>query len=253
MKNKPIIAGNWKMNKSNQEAKSFVNEVKNRILDNRDTNVIFCPPFTSLFTIVETLKNTQFGVGAQNVHSEFEGAYTGEVSVNMLTSIGLEYVIVGHSERRHMFGESDDFINKKIIAINKSSLIPIFCIGETLEQRKSGLTEKVLKDQIEFGLKKIDSLDPDKFILAYEPVWAIGTGETASELQVEEAHIKIKIYLKSLFGSKGEQVPILYGGSVNEKNAESLISIDGVNGFLIGGASLKIDSFCEIINIVKNL
>ena len=253
MKNKPIIAGNWKMNKSNLEAKSFVSDIQNRILDKGDTKVIFCPPFTSLFTIVDTLKNSQFSVGAQNVHYEPHGAYTGEISIDMLASIGAKYVIIGHSERRHIFGESDAFINKKILAVNKSNLIPIFCIGETLEQRNSGLTGKILKDQIEFGLKKIDSIDPDKFILAYEPVWAIGTGETASESQVEEAHLKIKLYLKTLFGSKGEQVPILYGGSVNEKNARPLINIDGVSGFLIGGASLKIDSFCEIINTVKKI
>ncbi len=252
MKKKSIIAGNWKMNKANQEAKSFVGEIQNRILDKGDTNVIFCPPFTSLFTIVDSLKNSQFSVGAQNVHWDVEGAYTGEISVDMLSSIGADYVIVGHSERRHIFGESDDFINKKIIAVNKSQLIPIFCIGETLEQRKSGLTGNVLKDQIEFGLEEIDRIDPSQFIIAYEPVWAIGTGETASESQIEQTHLKIKSYLKVLFGSKGEEVPLLYGGSVNDKNAESLIKTDGVNGFLIGGSSLKVDSFCEIINIVKN-
>mgnify|MGYP006176743773 FL=1 len=252
MKNRHIIAGNWKMNKSNKEANSFIIEIQNRILDNGNTDVIFCPPFTSLITIVEALKNSQFYVGAQNVHYEIEGAYTGEISVNMLTSIGVEYVIVGHSERRHIFGESDDFINKKIVAVKDSKLIPIFCIGETLEQRNSGLTGKILNDQIEFGLKNIENIDPDNFIIAYEPVWAIGTGETASVLQVEEAHHKIKTYLKNLFGSNGEQVPILYGGSVNEKNAESLINTGGVNGFLIGGSSLKIDSFSEIINIVNN-
>ena len=252
MKKKSIIAGNWKMNKANQEAMSFVGEIQNRILDKGDTNVIFCPPFTSLFTIVDSLKNSQFSVGAQNVHWDVEGAYTGEISVDMLSSIGADYVIVGHSERRRIFGESDDFINKKIIAVNKSQLIPIFCIGETLEQRKSGLTGNVLKDQIEFGLEEIDRIDPSQFIIAYEPVWAIGTGETASESQIEQTHLMIKSYLKVLFGSKGEEVPLLYGGSVNDKNAESLIKTDGVNGFLIGGSSLKVDSFCEIINIVKN-
>jgi len=252
MKSTCIVAGNWKMNKSNQDGKSFVSEIQKRILDKGNAKVIFCPPFTSLFTIVDTLKSSDFSVGAQNVHNELKGAYTGEISVNMLNSIGVEYAIIGHSDRRHTFGELDDFINKKIITTSKSNVIPIFCIGETLDQRKSGLTGKIIKDQIELGLKNIDNINPEKFILAYEPVWAIGTGETASTLQVEEAHLKIKTNLETLFGSKGLEVPIIYGGSVNEKNAESLINIDGVNGFLIGGASLEIDSFCNIVNIVKN-
>ena len=252
MSNISIVVGNWKMNKSNQEGISFVGEIQNRILDKGDTNVIFCPPFTSLFSIVETLDNSLFCVGAQNAHYENKGAYTGEISVKMLESIGVKYVILGHSERRHTFGESDNFINKKIIAVNNSNMIPIFCVGETLEQRRAGLTDNVLKDQIEFGLKKLETIDPDKFIVAYEPVWAIGTGETASELQVEEAHLKIKSNLRTLFGSKGDEVPILYGGSVNEKNAEPLIKTEGVNGFLVGGASLEINSFCKIIDIVRN-
>ena len=249
---KPIIAGNWKMHKSNDESISFVGKIQKRILDDELTEIIFCPPFTSLFSIVGTLDNSSFSVGAQNVHCDSHGAFTGEISVNMLDSIGVKYVIIGHSERRHIFDESDHFINEKIIAVNSSNLIPIFCIGETLEQRESGLTDKIVKEQIELGMAKLDSIDPKKFIVAYEPVWAIGTGKTASVLQVEDAHLKIKTNLRILFGSKGEEIPVLYGGSVNENNAESLLKVDGVNGFLIGGASLKVDSFCEIIDIVKN-
>ena len=252
MKIKPIIAGNWKMHKTNDEGIAFISEIQNRILDDEFAEIIFCPPFTSLFSIVETLDSSSFSVGAQNVHCESHGAFTGEISINMLESIGVKYVIIGHSERRHVLDEQDHFINKKITAVNKSKIIPIFCIGETLEHRESGFTDKIIKDQIESGMKNIEKLDPKKFIVAYEPVWAIGTGKTASVSQVEDAHLKIKMNLKMLFGSKGEDVPVLYGGSVNEKNAESLLKVDDVNGFLIGGASLKVDSFCNIIDLVKN-
>ena len=250
MKNKPIVAGNWKMNKTIEEGVSFVGEIQNRILDKVDAKVIFCPPFTVLLSIVESLSASSFGVGAQNVHDESQGAFTGEVSVDMLKATGITYVILGHSERRHLFGESDDWINQKIHAVVNGGLVPIFCIGETLENRKSGLTGVVLKQQIELGLKNLDNIDPEKFVIAYEPVWAIGTGETASETQVAEAHLDVKSNLKNLFGSIGLEIPVLYGGSVNEGSAEALIQTEGVDGFLIGGASLKVESFCNIIETV---
>ena len=250
MKSIPIVAGNWKMHKTIEEGISFVGEIQNRILDTVDAKVIFCPPFTALFPIVDAMRQHPFGVGAQNVHHESHGAFTGEISIDMLKSAGVDYVIIGHSERRHVFGETDRWINKKIHAVIESGLIPMFCIGETLEDRQSGQTSAVLKAQIELGLSGLSEINPDRFIVAYEPVWAIGTGETASVEQIETAHKDVKAILASLFETNGAHIPILYGGSVNAKNAKSLIQAEGVDGFLIGGASLKIESFCHIIETV---
>ena len=251
MNTKPIVAGNWKMNNSGEEGVSFVGKIKNRILDKAEAKVIFCPPFTSLFSIVKTLNGTDFGVGAQNAHFEVEGAYTGEISVGMLKSTGVQYVILGHSERRHIFGETDVWINKKIHAVLNAELVPIFCIGETLDDRKSNQTTQVLENQINLGLQGMDSIDPVKMIIAYEPVWAIGTGETASSDQVARAHGYVQSILEKMFGQIAHEVPILYGGSVNENNATELIQTDGVDGFLVGGASLKEESFCRIVEQVS--
>ena len=250
MKSIPIVAGNWKMHKTIEEGISFVGEIQNHILDTVDAKVIFCPPFTALFPIVDAMGQHPFGVGAQNVHHESHGAFTGEISIDMLKSAGVDYVIIGHSERRHVFGETDRWINKKIHAVIESGLIPMFCIGETLEDRQSGQTSAVLKAQIELGLSGLSEINPDQFIVAYEPVWAIGTGETASVEQIETAHKDVKAILASLFETNGAHIPILYGGSVNAENAKSLIQAEGVDGFLIGGASLKIESFCHIIETV---
>jgi len=250
MKSIPIVAGNWKMHKTIEEGISFVGEIQNRILDTVNAKVIFCPPFTALFPIVDAMGQHPFGVGAQNVHHEYHGAFTGEISIDMLKSAGVDYVIIGHSERRHVFGETDRWINKKIHAVIESGLIPMFCIGETLGDRQSGQTSVVLKAQIELGLSGLSEINPDQFIVAYEPVWAIGTGETASVEQIETAHKDVKSILASLFETNGAHIPILYGGSVNAENAKSLIQAEGVDGFLIGGASLKIESFCHIIETV---
>jgi triosephosphate isomerase len=239
------------MNKSGEEGVSFVGKIKNRILDKAEAKVIFCPPFTSLFSIVKILNGTDFGVGAQNAHFEVEGAYTGEISVGMLKSTGVQYVILGHSERRHIFGETDVWINKKIHAVLNAELVPIFCIGETLDDRKSNQTTQVLENQINLGFQGMDSIDPVKMIIAYEPVWAIGTGETASSDQVARAHGYVQSILERMFGQIAHEVPILYGGSVNENNATELIQTDGVDGFLVGGASLKEESFCGIVEQVS--
>ena len=248
---KPIVAGNWKMHKSSEEGVSFVGKIKNRILDKGEAKVIFCPPFTSLFSIVKALNGTDFGVGAQNAHFDVQGAYTGEISIGMLKSTGVQYVILGHSERRHIFGETDVWINKKIHAVLNAELVPIFCIGETLDDRRSNQTTLVLENQINLGLQGMESIDPVKMIIAYEPVWAIGTGETASTDQVAEAHAYIQSVLERMFGQVGYEVPILYGGSVNENNAMELIQTKGVDGFLIGGASIKEESFCSIVEQVS--
>ena len=244
MKNKPIVAGNWKMNKTIEEGVSFVGEIQNRILDKVDAKVIFCPPFTMLLSIVESLSASSFGVGAQNVHDESQGAFTGEVSVDMLKSTGITYVILGHSERRHLFGESDDWINQKIHAVVNGGLVPIFCIGETLKNRKSGLTGVVLKQQIELGLKNLDNIDPKKFVIAYEPVWAIGTGRSATSEMVAETHASIRNILIDL--NVSENVSLLYGGSVSPKNASELSAVENVDGFLIGNAALDVEKFYSI-------
>ena len=249
---KPIIAGNWKMNKTIDEGLSFVNEAKKRILDKNDAKVIFCPPFTSLFSIARVLDNSPFCLGAQNVHSEIEGAYTGEISVQMLKSADVEYVILGHSERRKYFGENDKFIRSKIDAVLKGGLKPIVCVGETLDERNSGQTKEVLKKQIENGFNNLEGISGDSLMLAYEPIWAIGTGNTANEFQITKAHNSIRRIMHSMFGRNGQNIPILYGGSVNMENARSLINIDGVDGFLIGGASLNVENFCKIIELVTD-
>ncbi len=253
MKNKPIVAGNWKMNKTIEEGVSFVGEIQNRILDKVDAKVIFCPPFTVLLSIVESLSASSFGVGAQNVHDESQGAFTGEVSVDMLKSTGITYVILGHSERRHLFGESDGWINQKIHAVFNGELIPIFCIGETFDDRNAGYTQRILKEQLAKGLDGVKGQSIDRMVIAYEPVWAIGTGVNAEPKQVEDTHLQINELLAELYATElVKQIPILYGGSVKPENAKALIEVEGVDGFLVGGSSLKLELLFKIIKIVNN-
>jgi triosephosphate isomerase len=250
MNKKGIIAGNWKMYKSPNEGRTFIEEFNNLMLELDDVEVIFCPPFSALFNIDVVLQKTPYKLGAQNCHWESEGAYTGEISVPMLIDSGVEYVIIGHSERRHIFGESDEWINKKVKAVLSGNLKPILCIGESLSQRKSNETRDVLKSQLQNGLQNVS--DINKLVLAYEPVWAIGTGETATTDQVYEAHKWVREILADLYSMDiAEETAILYGGSVKPNNAAELYKIEYVNGFLIGGASLNIDSFKEIILEVK--
>ena len=252
MKNKGIVAGNWKMNKTLDEGLSFVGKMTKLLLDIERTKVIFCPPFTALSGMMEQLSCTSHGLGAQNCYWEESGAYTGEISCLMLSDMGVQYIIVGHSERRHLFGEKDETINKKIHSVLDHGLTPIFCVGENLLQRKSGETQKVLENQINTGLKEVTNLGD--LIIAYEPVWAIGTGLNANTSQIEEAHQCIKQDIESGYSvGESENISILYGGSVNPQNANSLISTLGVDGFLIGGASLETDSFYQIINTVEQL
>ncbi len=246
---KPIVAGNWKMYKTPSEGHDFVQKILNLVLEIEKTHVIFCPPFPALFNMVESMPSS-FSVGAQNCHWEKEGAYTGEVSTAMLSDCGVEYVIVGHSERRHVFGEPDEWINRKVLAVKEARLIPILCVGETLEEREDGLTKDVLIRQLTNGLKGVDSLSG--LVLAYEPVWAIGTGKTATPEQAVEAHQMVRKYLMELYPhQEAEAVSMLYGGSVKPANAAELINSEGVDGFLIGGASLNVESFTSIIKQVE--
>lgn len=245
MSRKPIVAGNWKMHKNTNEGIDFASSVQNKLLKVGNVTVIYAPPFTGLFQLKVS---PPYHKSAQNCHWEEKGAFTGETSVSMIKACGAEYVIVGHSERRQYFGETDELVNKKISAIISSDLDPIFCIGETLNQRESGETASVLKKQICDGLNNIESLS--SIIIAYEPVWAIGTGLTADAEQIEKAHSHIVNVVSELY--KKINVRVLYGGSVNSNNADQLIKIPKVDGFLIGGASLDVESFSSIIQIVED-
>jgi len=250
MKKHGIVAGNWKMYKSPTEGREFVESFVNLRLNIDGVEVIFCPPFSALFNIDGVLSKTPYKLGAQNCHWEAEGAFTGEISVGMLENCGTEYVILGHSERRHVFNETNDWINRKVKSVQNGGLKPILCIGETLDQRKSNETKDVLYQQLKEGLKDVEKLG--NVVIAYEPVWAIGTGETATLEQVSQAHKWVRNILSELYSEDiADDTSILYGGSVKPVNAGELFEIDDVNGFLIGGASLSIDPFKEIILIVN--
>ena len=235
------------MNKTPTEGGSFVDRTVNLLLDIKHVSVIFAPPFTGLFDMDV---KPPFYSAAQNCHWEDSGAFTGEISVSMIRDCGAEYVILGHSERRHVFGESDDWVNRKVKAVLDGGLKPILCIGETLGQREAGQTDLVLESQLELGLKDVAELE--HCVIAYEPVWAIGTGVTADSEQVKLAHQAVRKILVELYPGS-DDIQVLYGGSVNPGNAEELISVPGVNGFLIGGASLDVDSFTSITQTVDNI
>ncbi len=246
---KKIIAGNWKMNMDLSETVELISGIKNGLnFEELDAGVIVCPPFTSLETARELAKGTPIKVGAQNMFYEESGAFTGEISAKMLKSVGCEYVILGHSERRAIFGESNEWINKKITKALSEELNVIFCVGETLEERESGVMEKILKTQITEGLAEISAEQMKNVIIAYEPVWAIGTGKTATPEQAEAAHKFIRDLIAELYdNSVAENLTIQYGGSVKPNNAADLLSQPNIDGALVGGAALKADSFTEII------
>lgn len=245
-----VVAGNWKMNMNLSGTIELISAIKNELnKSDSKTEVIVCPPFTSLETAVTVLKGTSIKVGAQNMHYESDGAFTGEISADMLKSVGCEYVILGHSERRTIFGETDDIINKKVKKALSSGLKPIFCVGETLEERESNLTEKVVESQVKNGLSGISEHELSDLIIAYEPVWAIGTGKTASPEQAQEVHKFIRNLISKLYSDNlSENLVIQYGGSVKPDNAVELFSQPDIDGGLIGGASLKTDSFVSIVN-----
>ncbi len=250
---KPIVAANWKMYKTPQEGVDFISELSNLLLDKEKPTIIFCPPFTSLFHINEMISDLGMSLGAQNVYFEKEGAFTGEISVNMLKSCSVQYVIIGHSERRHIFNESNKDTNRKIHTVLDNEIIPIFCVGEKLDDRESNNTRTILLEQLEEGLAGVNIDALDRIIIAYEPVWAIGTGVNALPNQVQESHEMIRDILMELYDNNlNIDIPILYGGSVKPDNSEELINTKGVDGFLIGGASLNLDTFSKIIEIVHS-
>ncbi len=238
-----IIAGNWKMNKTRPEAKALIEELK-PIAEKATCGVVICVPFTNLETAVELTKGTNIKVGAENVHFEKSGAFTGEISADMLTEIGVEYVIIGHSERRQYFGETDETVNKRTKAALAAGLKPIVCVGELLSEREANITEEVISRQIKLDLADISADDIKKTVIAYEPVWAIGTGKTATAEQAEEVCAFIRAALAKLYGQAvADAVTIQYGGSMNPKNAAELLAQGDVDGGLIGGASLKAADF----------
>ena len=247
-----VIAGNWKMYKSNYEAIELIEELKNKTNDIIKTKIIVCPPFTALSVVAEKIQGTNIQVGAQNMYWEKEGAFTGEISTEMIKSTGAKYVIIGHSERRQFFGETDETVNKKLKAALDSGLKPIVCIGESLEERESGVTSDIIGKQVEKALSDISSESMKNVILAYEPIWAIGTGKTATPEQAQDVHKFIRSILYKIYNTEtGDEIVIQYGGSVKPDNATELLSQPDIDGALVGGACLKAESFSEIINAAE--
>lgn len=244
---RPIIAGNWKMNKTIGEATSLAKEIRNGVAEIDATEIVLCPPFTVLRAVAEVISDSAISLGAQNMYWETEGAYTGEISPKFLTDLGCDWVIIGHSERRNYFAETDENVNKKVKAALSFGLKPIVCVGETLEERESGITEKVVETQVRGALNGLNPQDCEKLVIAYEPVWAIGTGKTASPGVANEAHSSIRNLIENLFGqSESSMMRILYGGSVTPENVGELITMPEIDGALVGGASLRAASFVDI-------
>ena len=245
---KPVIAGNWKLFKTTVEAVELIHNLIPLVKGITDVEMVIAPAFTVLGTAKAALAGTAIQLAAQDCFWEQEGAYTGEISPKMLTDVGCSHVIIGHSERRQFFGETDETVNKKLKAALAANLTTIFCIGETLAERESENTFEVLERQITEGLAGINATDPRRLIIAYEPVWAIGTGKTASENQAQEVHAFIRKLLAKLYDkSIAETIRILYGGSVKPDNINGLMSQPDIDGALVGGASLKADSFASIV------
>ncbi len=244
-----IIAGNWKMFKTPDESRDLVEGIKKKLtVPLGTTKAIVCPPFTSLSLVHALLAGTTIGLGAQNMYLEDEGAFTGEISPKMLRSVGCTYVILGHSERRQYFGETNEFINAKTRKAIASGLTPIVCVGETLEQREKNLTDQVVTTQIRGVLKEIGAALVESLIIAYEPVWAIGTGKTATPQQAQEVHLLIRKTLGQIYSqATAEKVTIQYGGSVKPENSLDLLTQSDIDGALVGGACLKPDSFVAIV------
>jgi len=245
----PLIAGNWKMYKTAAQAADTARQLMESVDLTPEREVMIAPPFTALVSVAAVIQNSPISLGAQNLFWEDEGAFTGEVSPVMLLDAGCRHVIIGHSERRQLFGESDETVNKRIRSALKHGLIPVFCIGETEEQRASDETFSVLDKQVENGLEGLSSNDLEALVLAYEPVWAIGTGKTATSGQAQEVHGCLRAKMADRYGDAfADSIRILYGGSVKPNNAAELMSMPDIDGALVGGASLRAEDFAQIIN-----
>lgn len=245
---KPIIAGNWKMNKTYSEAKELLKEIAALEL-NSEVEAVVCPPFTNLALAKELLKDTNVEVGAQNAYFENSGAFTGEVSPVFLKDLGIKYVILGHSERREYFGETDEDINKKIKAVLSEGLVPILCVGETLGEREAEKAQEKVETQLKADFEGLDASQFENIVIAYEPIWAIGTGKTASAEDAEEMCAFIRQHVENTFGKDAaEKVRIQYGGSVKPNNVKEIMSKENIDGALVGGASLEANSYSELVN-----
>ena len=244
---KPYIAGNWKMNLDRSRSLDLIKTVKGRIGDGNDREVAFFVPAIYLADVCAVAQGSPLGVGGQNLWYENDGACTGELAPRMLREVAADRVLIGHSERRHVFRELDEWMGRKVRAALDADLLPIYCIGEKLEERKANRTDRVLKKQLESGFEQVEPIDAHRITVAYEPVWAIGTGETATLEQVEQAHATIRKWLTNRLGAEADTIRILYGGSVKPDNAKDLMALDGVDGLLVGGASLKAETFLPII------
>ncbi len=252
MARKPIVAGNWKMNNTNSEAVALTEAIKKSEFSFKGVEVVLCPPFTALKDVGALLAGSSIRLGAQNMHWEKSGAFTGEISAGMLRELFCHYVIIGHSERRQYFCETDETVNKKVLAAIAANLHPIVCVGETLEQRKANETKNVIEKQVRGAFKNVSKEAFMKVVIAYEPVWAIGTGVNATPEQAQEVHAFIRALIGSIYDEKTAQaVRIQYGGSVKPANAKAIFSQPDVDGGLIGGASLEADSFIAIISAAQ--
>ena len=252
LKRRTVIAGNWKMNFTPAEATAFVNEIKPMVAGKDNCDIIFCAPYVTIAAAQEAAKGSNIKIGAENVHFAPKGAYTGEVSAEMLTACGVEYVIIGHSERRQYFGETDETVNLRTKAALAAGMKVILCLGEVKEQRLSGITDEVVAMQTKLDLQGVSAEELKNVIIAYEPVWAIGTGLTATPEQAEETCGSIRKVLASMYGEDvAESVTIQYGGSMNEKNAAELLAKPNVDGGLIGGASLVAEKFTAIVDAAQ--
>ncbi len=248
-KRKPILAGNWKMNMTATQAHDLASKLVLLVANAKDREVVLGPPFTSIAAVAEVIKGTDIALSAQNLHWEDKGAFTGEISADMLLDSGCKYVIIGHSERRQYFGESDETVNKKVKQALKKGLLPIMCVGETLAEREAGKLNDVVSRQVTGGLKDVPADDMKKVVIAYEPVWAIGTGKTATPEQANEVHALIRGKVRSLYNADiAEGLRIQYGGSVTPENVSQLMAKPDIDGALVGGASLKPESFAALVN-----
>jgi triosephosphate isomerase len=245
----PLVAGNWKMNKTVAETRRFILELRNKLLGiDKRVDVVVCPPCVSLEVAVDTARGTAIAIGAQNVFWEEEGAYTGEISPGMIEDLGARYVILGHSERRRLFGESDADVNRKLLRVMSHDLVPIVCLGESLDEREAGRTEAVVAAQVRGAVEGVAPDHARRLVVAYEPLWAIGTGRTASSGMANDVHGLIRAELAAIFDrSSADRVRVLYGGSVKPDNARDLMAEREIDGVLVGGASLDVASFAEIV------
>ena len=245
---KPIIAGNWKMHKTIAEAVEFVNDIKDKV-NNTDVEAVICAPFTLLKDLKEATKGTNIKIGAQNMHYAEQGAFTGEISAPMLKELNIDYVVLGHSERRQYFNETNETVNKKVVKALEAGIDPILCVGETLKEREASETKNVCKEQTEKALVGVSAEDMKKVVIAYEPVWAIGTGKTATAEDANDVIAYIREVVKGLYGEEiSEEVRIQYGGSVKPSNVAEIMNQSDIDGALVGGASLLASDYTELVN-----